>query len=39
MGTRVELYEAVRRDARREELSIRALAKRHGVHRQTVRQP
>ncbi len=37
MGTRVELYEAIRRDARREELSIRALAEQHGVHRRTVR--
>ncbi len=33
----MELYEAIRRDARREELSIRALAERHGVHRRTVR--
>ena len=37
MGTRVELYEAIRREARRAELSIRALAERHGVHRRTVR--
>ena len=37
MGTRVELYEAIRRDARHEELSIRALSERHGVHRRTVR--
>lgn len=37
MGTRVELYEAIRRDARREDLSIRALSERHGVHRRTVR--
>ncbi len=36
--SRVELFEAIRRDARREELSIRALADRHGVHRRTVRQ-
>jgi len=35
---RVELFEAIRRDARLEELSIRALAERHGVHRRTVRQ-
>jgi transposase len=34
----VELFEAIRRDARREELSIRALADRHGVHRRTVRE-
>jgi len=33
----VELFAAIRRDARREELSIRALAERHGVHRRTVR--
>jgi transposase len=31
------LFAAIRRDARREELSIRALAERHGVHRRTVR--
>jgi len=36
-STRVELFEAIRRDARREELSVRALADRHGVHRRTVR--
>lgn len=35
--SRVELFEAIRRDHRREELSIRALAERHGVHRRTVR--
>jgi DNA-binding GntR family transcriptional regulator len=34
----VELFEAIRRDARREDLSIRALAERHGVHRRTVRE-
>jgi len=33
----VELFEAIRRGARREELSVRALAERHGVHRRTVR--
>lgn len=33
----MELFEAIRRDARREELSIRQLAVRHGVHRRTVR--
>jgi transposase len=33
----VELFAAIRRDARREELSIRALAERYGVHRRTVR--
>ena len=37
-GSRVELFEAIRRDHRREELSIRALAERHQVHRRTVRQ-
>lgn len=36
--SRVELFEAIRRDARREDLSIRGLADRHGVHRRTVRQ-
>ena len=38
MRSRVELFEAIRRDARREELSIRGLADRYGVHRRTVRQ-
>jgi len=36
--SRVELFEAIRRDARREEMSIRGLAERYGVHRRTVRQ-
>lgn len=36
-STRVQLFEAIRRDARREGLSIRKLAERHGVHRRTVR--
>ena len=36
--SRVELFEAIRRDARLEGLSIRDLAARHGVHRRTVRQ-
>jgi transposase len=36
-STRVELFESIRRDARREDLSVRALAERHGVHRRTVR--
>src|SRR5215470_15683967 len=36
--SRVELFEAIRRDHRREELSIRQLASRHRVHRRTVRQ-
>jgi hypothetical protein len=34
----VELFEAIRRDHRREGLSVRALAARHEVHRRTVRQ-
>jgi transposase len=34
----VELFERIRRDHENEELSIRALADRHGVHRRTVRQ-
>ena len=38
MGSRVELYEQIRRDRDREELSIRALAAKHGVHRRAVRQ-
>jgi transposase len=36
--SRVELFEQIRRERDREELSIRALAERHGVHRRTVRQ-
>jgi hypothetical protein len=35
--SRVEQFERIRRDARDEELSIRALADRHRVHRRTVR--
>ena len=38
MGSRVELFEAIRRDRDREGLSFHALARRHGVHRRTVRQ-
>ncbi|MGP0103595.1 MAG: IS21 family transposase, partial [Solirubrobacteraceae bacterium] len=38
MGSRVELFERIRRDRDREGLSIRALAERHGVHRRAVRQ-
>jgi transposase len=38
MGSRVELFEQIRRDRDREGLSIRALAVRHGVHRRAVRQ-
>jgi transposase len=35
---RVELFEQIRRDARRDGLSVRALAHRYRVHRRTVRQ-
>jgi hypothetical protein len=38
MGSRMELFEQIRRDRDREGLSIRALAARHGVHRRAVRQ-
>ena len=38
MGLRVELFAAIRRDARVEEVSIGELARRHGVHRRTVRR-
>jgi transposase len=38
MGSRVELFEQIRRDREREGLSIRELARRHGVHRRAVRQ-
>jgi hypothetical protein len=38
MGSRVELFEQIRRDRDREGLSLRALARRHGVHRRTVKQ-
>ncbi|WP_200834489.1 hypothetical protein [Amycolatopsis alkalitolerans] len=34
----MELFALIRRDARVEGLSVRALAERHGVHRRTVRQ-
>lgn len=37
MGSRVDLFARIRRDARVEELGIRALARRHGVGRDTVR--
>lgn len=37
MGLRVELFALIRRDARVEGLSIRELARRHGVARATVR--
>src|SRR6476661_6602239 len=38
MESRVELFARIRRDARVEGLSVRALAARHKVHRRTVRQ-
>ena len=38
MRPKVELFEAIRRDARCEGLSIRALAERYGVNRSTVRE-
>lgn len=38
MGSRVDMFAAIRRDARVEELSIRELARRHHVGRATVRQ-
>jgi transposase len=38
MRSRVELFEQIRRDRDREGLSIHELARRHGVHRRTVRQ-
>jgi transposase len=38
VGSRVELFAAIRRDARVEECSVRELADRHHVHRRTVRQ-
>lgn len=36
--SKVELFAAIRRDARVDELSIRELAEKHHVHRRTVRQ-
>jgi len=38
VGSRVELFEQIRRDRDRDGLSIRALAARYGVHRRAVRQ-
>jgi transposase len=38
MGSRVELFEQIRRDHEFGGLSERALARRHGVHRRTVKQ-
>jgi transposase len=35
--SRVEQFERIRRDRRDEEMSVRELARRHGVHRRTVR--
>ena len=35
--SKVELFAAIRRDARVDELSIRELAEKHYVHRRTVR--
>jgi hypothetical protein len=35
---KVELFERIRRDSRLEGLSIRGLARRHGVHRRLVRE-
>jgi transcriptional regulator with XRE-family HTH domain len=36
MGSRVELFEQIRRDREFEGLSLRALAEKYGVHRRTV---
>lgn len=38
MGSRVQVYADIRHDARVDGLSIRELARKHGVHRRTVRQ-
>jgi transposase len=38
MRSRVERFESIRRDARLEGTGVRALAKKHHVHRRTVRQ-
>lgn len=38
MGSRVQLYADIRHDARVDGLSIRELARKHAVHRRTVRQ-
>ena len=38
MRSRVELFEVIRRDHDRENLSKRGLARRHGVHRRTISQ-
>jgi hypothetical protein len=36
--SRVELFERIRRDARLEGMGVRALARKHGIQRRTVRQ-
>jgi transposase len=38
MGSKVELYAAIRYDAQRNQMSIRALAEKYSVHRRTVRE-
>jgi len=38
MGSRVELFAAIRWDYQREGLGVRALARKYDVHRRTVRQ-
>src|SRR5215203_3713459 len=38
MGSRVELYAAIRFDWQRNQMSVRALADKYGVHRRTVRE-
>ena len=38
VATKVELFEQIRRDSWREGLSVRALAKKYGVHRRLVRE-
>ncbi|WP_434056640.1 helix-turn-helix domain-containing protein [Leifsonia sp. McL0608] len=37
-SVRLELFAQIRRDARVEGLSMRELARKHGVHRRTVRR-
>jgi DNA-binding FadR family transcriptional regulator len=37
-ATKVELFELIRRDSWREGLSVRALARKYGVHRRLVRE-
>ena len=38
VATKAELFERIRRDSWREGLSVRALARRYGVHRRLVRE-